>query len=79
MLQVTLMGYASCGAFLGLAYFDLYYVLIAIMVICNILIKEQILNIKTVAETRVHGVAVTAEQADSDSGSLGGYDFYKRP
>jgi probable O-glycosylation ligase (exosortase A-associated) len=44
MLQVSLMGYASAGAFLGLAYFDLYYDLIAMMVICGLLIKEQVLQ-----------------------------------
>lgn len=32
MIQVSLLGYAACGAFLGLAYFDLYYHLIAILV-----------------------------------------------
>ena len=29
MVQVSLVGYASAGAFLGLAYFDFYYTLIA--------------------------------------------------
>ena len=42
MLQVSLMGYASGGAFLGLAYFDLDYTLIAVMVICSLLVREQI-------------------------------------
>lgn len=42
MLQVSLMGYASGGAFLGLAYFDLYYTLIAVMVICSLLVREQL-------------------------------------
>jgi len=42
MLQVSIMGYAASGAFLGLAYFDLYYHLIAFVVICKaILIKQQ--------------------------------------
>ena len=42
MLQVSLMGYAVSGAFLGLAYFDLYYNLIAMMVICKVLLTEQL-------------------------------------
>jgi len=42
MLQVSLVGYASGGAFLGLAYFDLYYTLIAVMVICKVLVQEQL-------------------------------------
>jgi len=33
MIQVSLVGYASAGAFLGLAYFDYYYVLIALVVL----------------------------------------------
>lgn len=32
MIQVSLVGYAVCGAFLGLAYFDYYYAIIAIVV-----------------------------------------------
>lgn len=42
MLQVSLLGYAASGAFLGLAYFDLYYHLIAIIVILKtLLVKHQ--------------------------------------
>jgi probable O-glycosylation ligase (exosortase A-associated) len=42
MIQVSLLGYAASGAFLGLAYFDLYYHLIAIVVICkSLLLKFQ--------------------------------------
>jgi probable O-glycosylation ligase (exosortase A-associated) len=36
MLQVSLVGYAASGAFLGLAYFDLYYHLIAIVVLLKV-------------------------------------------
>ena len=35
MIQVSLVGYAVGGAFLGLAYFDLYYHLVALVVIAN--------------------------------------------
>jgi len=35
MVQVSLVGYASGGAFLGLANFDLYYTLIAVVVLCK--------------------------------------------
>ena len=38
MIQVSLVGYASAGAFLGLAYFDFYYTLIAIVVLCKTLL-----------------------------------------
>ena len=37
MLQVCLIGYAVGGAFLGLAYFDLYYHLVAMLAICKLL------------------------------------------
>ena len=40
MIQVSLVGYAAAGAFLGLAYFDLYYNLIAIIVVCKLLLKQ---------------------------------------
>jgi probable O-glycosylation ligase (exosortase A-associated) len=36
MAQVSLVGYASAGAFLGLAYFDFYYTLIAVVVLAKI-------------------------------------------
>jgi hypothetical protein len=39
MVQVSLVGYAICGAFLGLAYFDLYYTLIVLLV----LTRQQVL------------------------------------
>ncbi len=42
MLQVSLLGYGASGAFLGLAYFDLYYHYIAIIVILKaMLVKHQ--------------------------------------
>jgi len=36
MLQVSLVGYSTAGAFLGLAHFDLYYDVIAVVVLCKI-------------------------------------------
>lgn len=36
MVQVSLVGFASAGAFLGLAYFDLYYNLIAVVILCKV-------------------------------------------
>ena len=58
MLQVSLMGYATAGAFLGLAYFDLYYDLY-----CHdgylqgYSVKEQILRDEAVTDTQELGVA----------------------
>ncbi len=63
MVQVSMIGYAIAGAFLGLAYFDLYYTLIAIMVIGNMLLKEQILHMRAAADSPEPEVTVAAEQA----------------
>ncbi len=40
MLQVSLLGYAVAGAFLGLAYFDLYCNLLALIVLTKILTRK---------------------------------------
>ncbi|MDO9227730.1 MAG: putative O-glycosylation ligase, exosortase A system-associated [Pseudomonadota bacterium] len=41
MIQVSLIGYATAGAFLGLAYFDLFYHLIAITVLAWTFINQK--------------------------------------
>jgi probable O-glycosylation ligase (exosortase A-associated) len=46
MLQVSIVGYAVGGAFLGLAYFDLYYCLIAMMVITHVIADKKIEKIE---------------------------------
>jgi probable O-glycosylation ligase (exosortase A-associated) len=54
MIQVSLVGYASAGAFVGLAYFDFYYTLIAIVVLCKtVLISD---SASRVAEPAVDAV-----------------------
>ncbi|HXV77668.1 MAG TPA: putative O-glycosylation ligase, exosortase A system-associated [Candidatus Polarisedimenticolaceae bacterium] len=40
MLQVSIVGYAVGGAFLGLAYFDLFYNLIALVVLTQAVVRE---------------------------------------
>lgn len=42
MVQVSLIGYAIGGAFLGLAYFDLYYTLIAFLIVTRLLVNEEL-------------------------------------
>jgi probable O-glycosylation ligase (exosortase A-associated) len=42
MIQVSLIGYMSAGAFLGLQYFDLFYHLVVIVVMTQLLVKEQV-------------------------------------
>jgi probable O-glycosylation ligase (exosortase A-associated) len=41
MIQVSMVGYATAGAFLGLSYFDLYYHLIAITVLTWVIVQRQ--------------------------------------
>jgi len=40
MIQVSLVGYMSAGTFLGLAYFDYLYHLIAVVVVTHMLVKQ---------------------------------------
>ena len=42
MLQVSLLAYAIGGTFLGLAYFDLYYHLIVLVILCRYLVDEHL-------------------------------------
>jgi len=44
MLQVSLMGYAVGGAFLGLAYYDLYYDLIAVIILLRHYVARELLD-----------------------------------
>ena len=51
MLQVSMVGYAVAGAFLGLAYFDLYYHLIALVVLLRVQMGRLAAEPAAVAET----------------------------
>ena len=42
MLQVSLVGYAVSGAFLSMAYFDFYYYVIALMVLCKVMTAKEL-------------------------------------
>jgi probable O-glycosylation ligase (exosortase A-associated) len=41
MVQVSILGYAITGAFVGLAYFDLYYNLVAIVVVAKLILHDK--------------------------------------
>lgn len=64
MVQVALVGYAIAGLFLGLAYFDLYYHLIAILIITERIAlaeaAEEIATDQTVTESAEHSRPVPA-------------------
>lgn len=49
MLQVSIIGYAVGGAFLGLAYFDLYYILVALVVVTDQYVKKALLKTESTA------------------------------
>lgn len=64
MVQVSIIGFAVGGAFLGLAYFDLYYHLIAMALLTNVLVEKDLreqaaspapLAAVAVANARPHG------------------------
>lgn len=42
MMQVSLVGFASCGAFLGLAYFDLVYHIVAMVVLLRMIVTRKL-------------------------------------
>lgn len=42
MLQVSLIGYATGGAFLGLAYFDYYYDLVAVVIVLDFHVRRKL-------------------------------------
>ncbi|MDD5390734.1 MAG: putative O-glycosylation ligase, exosortase A system-associated [Gallionellaceae bacterium] len=65
MIQVSLVGYASAGAFLGLSYFDLFYHLIAITVIAWVLINQQQTSIP-IQEMKTAGKSFTRRKAARD-------------
>ena len=52
MVQVSLVGYAIAGAFLGLAYFDFYYTLVAVIVLTKtVLVAQDAQRSTEIAET----------------------------
>lgn len=57
MLQVSLIGYAVGGAFLGLAYFDLFYHLVVIMVIVHKLVNDHLAELAAAGAGAGEGAA----------------------
>jgi probable O-glycosylation ligase (exosortase A-associated) len=74
MIQVSMIGYAASGAFLGLAYFDLYYTLIAIMVVCKLTCLEELAHLDVASETTGGGVIETRKHTTNESGTLVRYE-----
>lgn len=45
MIQVSLVGYVVSGAFLGMAYFDLYYALVAIVIMSGHVLRQHVAGV----------------------------------
>jgi probable O-glycosylation ligase (exosortase A-associated) len=50
MIQVSIVGYAVAGAFLGMTYFDLYYHLLAVLVLLPVILQPQLAQAPRAAE-----------------------------
>lgn len=72
MVQVCVVGYATAGAFLGLAYFDLYYTLIAIMVIGSAVLKEQVQQTLRAADMAAGGIVEATRERGAELTSFRG-------
>lgn len=58
MVQVSIVGFAVSGLFLGVAYFDLYYLLVGMLVLMRKLVEERItgkVQDKEIVKTRTFG------------------------
>lgn len=62
VVQVSLVGYAVGGAFLGLAYFDLYYHLVAIVVLTRAIVNRRLAELAN-APPEAEAEAARAEPA----------------
>ncbi len=70
MVQVSLLGYVVAGAFLGLAYFDLYYLLAAILVLTRMEVEKRVIS----KDVRISTSVVVAAGA-SEASQAGGTKF----
>ncbi len=66
MVQVSMVGYAVGGAFLGLAYFNLYYHLLALMVLLRVQVEDTIAAREAVAADAKRDGAEAPEADDDD-------------
>lgn len=64
MLQVSFIGYAVSGAFLGLAYFDYYYDLIAVAVIASQLVQRPVDTEKATSRKAPRWVSQASQRID---------------
>ena len=67
MVRISVIGYAVGGTFLGLAYFDFYYHLVAVLVLLRSIVEERI-AVKVASETREPPVAGAVVRQSVPSG-----------
>jgi len=65
MLQIGIVGYAAGGAFLSKAFFDLYYHMVALMVVTDVVVRATLAESKDAPKAL--GVPATAIQAEASS------------
>jgi hypothetical protein len=86
MMQVSLIGYAVSGAFLGLAYFNYYYALIAIVVGMQVVLAKELAEVGVLtSEDRrfsprpLRPQPAAATRALAGAASAGGGARFERP
>lgn len=69
MLQVSAMGYAAGGAFLSLAYYDLFYHIMALMIILKYMVRQIIAQEKVPRDQspRIPAISKSGREVSSDT------------
>jgi len=62
MIEVSLFGFLVSGAFLGLANFDLYYQLVAMVIILKLLYRQEVQVTKPILAEDAEPIDVRAEE-----------------
>jgi putative inorganic carbon (hco3(-)) transporter len=59
MIQVSIIGYCTGGSFLGLAYWDMPYVLVTILVMTRIVVDNELARVELTASAGIPGASET--------------------
>ena len=79
MVQVSLVGYMAAGAFLGLQYFDLFYHLVAIIVVTKVLVAQKIAEKGDIGDAESLSTGRGFVQGEPLSGTPGGTGLSRSP
>lgn len=69
MARLSLISYAVGGAFLGLAYFDLYYHIIVLVVVTRCLVEKALLTLPTTSVSIQSPLAIYTDAGSANSGA----------